>query len=257
MSRYRGTVVSQRSAEDTFDYLADFSNAAEWDPGVADAERLDVRARRPRLHLPARCPDRHPGHAARLPGGGLRPASPGSPPGRERHHPLGGHGHRGPEAGRRLDPHLRRRPGAAGLTVPLQPAAPAALPSDRRPWSRRSPSSAVGPTGPGAHGPAPRSHRGRTRWTRRWRAQWWAASHPSDRRCGVARGLVRPPVHGGQGGAGDRGHLGARAGHGASVWPGSGPPVDSWPATPNGRREAEPPWSRPFRAPTSTSCWPI
>ena len=41
MSRYRGTVVSERSAEETFDYLAEFSNAAEWDPGVAGAERLD------------------------------------------------------------------------------------------------------------------------------------------------------------------------------------------------------------------------
>ncbi len=41
MSRYRGIVVSERSAEETFDYLAEFSNAAEWDPGVAGAERLD------------------------------------------------------------------------------------------------------------------------------------------------------------------------------------------------------------------------
>ncbi len=41
MSRYRGTVVSQRSATETFDYLAEFSNAGQWDPGVAGAERLD------------------------------------------------------------------------------------------------------------------------------------------------------------------------------------------------------------------------
>jgi NAD(P)-dependent dehydrogenase (short-subunit alcohol dehydrogenase family) len=41
MSRYQGTVVSERSAEGTFDYMAEFSNAAEWDPGVAHAERLD------------------------------------------------------------------------------------------------------------------------------------------------------------------------------------------------------------------------
>ena len=38
MSRYRGIVVSERSAEETFDYLAEFSNAAEWDPGVAGAD---------------------------------------------------------------------------------------------------------------------------------------------------------------------------------------------------------------------------
>jgi NAD(P)-dependent dehydrogenase (short-subunit alcohol dehydrogenase family) len=41
MARYRGIVVSGRSAEDTFDYMAEFSNGAEWDPGVAGAERLD------------------------------------------------------------------------------------------------------------------------------------------------------------------------------------------------------------------------
>jgi len=40
MAHYRGTVVSTRSAEETFDYMADFANAAEWDPGTASAERL-------------------------------------------------------------------------------------------------------------------------------------------------------------------------------------------------------------------------
>ena len=42
MARYRGTVISTRSAEATFDYMADFANAAEWDPGTASAERLDA-----------------------------------------------------------------------------------------------------------------------------------------------------------------------------------------------------------------------
>ncbi len=41
MARYRATVISTRSAEETFDYLADFSNAEEWDPGTATAVRLD------------------------------------------------------------------------------------------------------------------------------------------------------------------------------------------------------------------------
>ena len=41
MARYRGTVISHRSAEDTFDYMAEFSNASEWDPGVRGATRLD------------------------------------------------------------------------------------------------------------------------------------------------------------------------------------------------------------------------
>jgi NAD(P)-dependent dehydrogenase (short-subunit alcohol dehydrogenase family) len=42
MARYRGTVVSTRSPEETFDYMADFTNAAAWDPGTASAERLDA-----------------------------------------------------------------------------------------------------------------------------------------------------------------------------------------------------------------------
>ena len=41
MARYQGTVISVRTADETFDYMADFTNAAEWDPGTADAERLD------------------------------------------------------------------------------------------------------------------------------------------------------------------------------------------------------------------------
>jgi NAD(P)-dependent dehydrogenase (short-subunit alcohol dehydrogenase family) len=41
MARYRGTALSELSAEETFDYLAEFSSAAEWDPGVSGAQRLD------------------------------------------------------------------------------------------------------------------------------------------------------------------------------------------------------------------------
>ncbi|MGO8871880.1 MAG: SRPBCC family protein [Acidimicrobiales bacterium] len=41
MARCRGTVVSSRSAEETFDYLAEFSNAAAWDPGVRRTSGLD------------------------------------------------------------------------------------------------------------------------------------------------------------------------------------------------------------------------
>ncbi len=41
MAHYRGTVVSERSAAETFDSLAEYSNAGEWDPGVAGAERTD------------------------------------------------------------------------------------------------------------------------------------------------------------------------------------------------------------------------
>lgn len=41
MARYRATVPSARPADATFDYLADFSSTAEWDPGIDHAERLD------------------------------------------------------------------------------------------------------------------------------------------------------------------------------------------------------------------------
>ena len=56
MARYYATVESSRSAAETFGYLATFSNAAEWDPGVLAGEQLDpgpVRAgSRFRLRVP-------------------------------------------------------------------------------------------------------------------------------------------------------------------------------------------------------------
>jgi hypothetical protein len=41
MARYQATVPSRRGAAETFDYLAIFSNAAQWDPGTLAAEQLD------------------------------------------------------------------------------------------------------------------------------------------------------------------------------------------------------------------------
>lgn len=41
MARYRTTVASTLTPEDAFDYLAEFSRAAEWDPGVVEGESLD------------------------------------------------------------------------------------------------------------------------------------------------------------------------------------------------------------------------
>ena len=41
MARYHATIDSHRPALDTFGYLATFSNAAEWDPGVLAGEQLD------------------------------------------------------------------------------------------------------------------------------------------------------------------------------------------------------------------------
>lgn len=42
MARYVATADSPRPREEVFEYLKDFSNAAQWDPGVADAQRLDT-----------------------------------------------------------------------------------------------------------------------------------------------------------------------------------------------------------------------
>jgi Polyketide cyclase / dehydrase and lipid transport len=41
MARYHAIIDSRRPALDTFGYLATFSNAAQWDPGVLAGEQLD------------------------------------------------------------------------------------------------------------------------------------------------------------------------------------------------------------------------
>ena len=41
MARYVATIETPRAQEDVFAYLSDFSTTQEWDPGVAEAERLD------------------------------------------------------------------------------------------------------------------------------------------------------------------------------------------------------------------------
>lgn len=41
MPRYVATVGSGMKPEALFDYMADFASAAEWDPSVVSAERLD------------------------------------------------------------------------------------------------------------------------------------------------------------------------------------------------------------------------
>lgn len=39
MATYTTTIDARRSKRDAFDYMANFSNAADWDPGVAHAEK--------------------------------------------------------------------------------------------------------------------------------------------------------------------------------------------------------------------------
>ena len=41
MARYVATLETPRAPEDVFAYLSDFSTTQEWDPGVAEAQRLD------------------------------------------------------------------------------------------------------------------------------------------------------------------------------------------------------------------------
>lgn len=40
MAHYKATLETQIPAEEVFAYLSDFSNTAEWDPGVLEAERV-------------------------------------------------------------------------------------------------------------------------------------------------------------------------------------------------------------------------
>jgi carbon monoxide dehydrogenase subunit G len=40
MARYKASVDSPHSAAAVFDYLSDFANAQEWDPGTVQSERL-------------------------------------------------------------------------------------------------------------------------------------------------------------------------------------------------------------------------
>ena len=42
MAYYQATVESRSPATETFGYLATFSNAAEWDPGVLAGEQVDA-----------------------------------------------------------------------------------------------------------------------------------------------------------------------------------------------------------------------
>ncbi len=41
MARYHTAVESRRPVTETFGYLATFSNAADWDPGVLAGQQLD------------------------------------------------------------------------------------------------------------------------------------------------------------------------------------------------------------------------
>jgi hypothetical protein len=42
MARFTASIWSARSAEETLAYMADFTNAASWDPGVIGARALDA-----------------------------------------------------------------------------------------------------------------------------------------------------------------------------------------------------------------------
>jgi carbon monoxide dehydrogenase subunit G len=42
MARYRASIDTQWTPHDVFAYLSDFSTTAEWDPGIASAERVSA-----------------------------------------------------------------------------------------------------------------------------------------------------------------------------------------------------------------------
>jgi carbon monoxide dehydrogenase subunit G len=42
MARYTGTVSTSRAPDEVFDYLANFSSVAEWDPGVKQAVPINA-----------------------------------------------------------------------------------------------------------------------------------------------------------------------------------------------------------------------
>lgn len=42
MPRLHRTITTSLPLQDTFDFIADFATSATWDPGVAEAERLDA-----------------------------------------------------------------------------------------------------------------------------------------------------------------------------------------------------------------------
>ncbi len=44
MAHYLGSLQTARPADEVFAYLSDFSTTAEWDPGVAEAQRRDQAA---------------------------------------------------------------------------------------------------------------------------------------------------------------------------------------------------------------------
>lgn len=41
MATYEDTIPSSWTADETFGYLAEFSNAEQWDPGVLEGSQLD------------------------------------------------------------------------------------------------------------------------------------------------------------------------------------------------------------------------
>ena len=44
MARYRASIETRWTPDETFAYLSDFSTSAEWDPGVVSAERAGTEA---------------------------------------------------------------------------------------------------------------------------------------------------------------------------------------------------------------------
>ena len=150
MATYRARVTSPRPPAEVFDYMARFSNAVEWDPGVTDATEADPGA--PALGSTYRLVVRALGRAVPLE---YRIAE------FERPHRVVLTAENSivrstdvievcAAPGERLDPHLRRHLGAPGHGRPVHPPARPLVPAYRGSGHRR-PARRTGGMTVGAH----------------------------------------------------------------------------------------------------------
>ena len=141
MAHYAATVTSPGSAREVFEYLADFSSTAEWDPGVSEARRLTARpaARGGALSTWSPTSSAAASRSNTARSRSTRPAASCSAP-RPATVVSRGHDHRARPAGLRLGGHLRRPPARSRGALRLaDPVLGAAVPAGGRPGEAARP----------------------------------------------------------------------------------------------------------------------